>query len=358
MHRVVALAAPGVAPFELGIVVEVFGLARPELDVPWWYELLGLRRAPGSAAGDRGRLRVRRRPRPRGARRSADTIVVPGWHERGLTRGGRRPSARRTSAARGSSRSAAGCSSSPPRACSTAGRRRRTGATRRRSRAGIREVRVNADVLYVDAGRRADVGGQRRGDRPVPAHRPPRPRQRRRQRRRAAARDPAAPRRRPGAADRPADARAPGRRPDRAHDGLGARAPRRAAGPGGARGPRVHERAHLHPPLPPRHRHDAGALAARAARAREPAAAGGLGRVDRGRGRTGRLRQCGDVPASLRRDHAHVADGATGARSTRPRSSSPAGRGRARGGSSRCRPGSAAASRPPRSRSRRRRRRR
>ena len=39
MHRVVALTPPGIAPFELGIVVEIFGLDRPELDVPWWYSL-------------------------------------------------------------------------------------------------------------------------------------------------------------------------------------------------------------------------------------------------------------------------------------------------------------------------------
>jgi AraC family transcriptional regulator, transcriptional activator FtrA len=38
-HRVVALAYPGVALFELSAVVEVFGLPRPELDVPWWYSL-------------------------------------------------------------------------------------------------------------------------------------------------------------------------------------------------------------------------------------------------------------------------------------------------------------------------------
>ena len=47
MHRVVALLAPGIAPFELGIVVEVFGLARPELDAPWWYELTVAAERPG-----------------------------------------------------------------------------------------------------------------------------------------------------------------------------------------------------------------------------------------------------------------------------------------------------------------------
>ena len=61
-----------------------------------------------------------------------------------------------------------------------------------------------------------------------------------------------------------------------------------------------------------------GPLAARAARAREPDAAGGDGRVDRDGRRDGRLRERGDLPASLRLDHADVADARTGARSTRP----------------------------------------
>ncbi|MGW0805095.1 helix-turn-helix domain-containing protein [Nonomuraea sp. NPDC002799] len=36
MHRVAVLAFDGMAPFELGCVVEFFGLSRPELDVPWY----------------------------------------------------------------------------------------------------------------------------------------------------------------------------------------------------------------------------------------------------------------------------------------------------------------------------------
>jgi AraC family transcriptional activator FtrA len=35
-HRVGVLAFDGMAPFELGCVVELFGLPRPELDVPWY----------------------------------------------------------------------------------------------------------------------------------------------------------------------------------------------------------------------------------------------------------------------------------------------------------------------------------
>jgi AraC family transcriptional regulator, transcriptional activator FtrA len=36
LHRVTVLAFDGMAPFELGCVVELFGLPRPELDVPWY----------------------------------------------------------------------------------------------------------------------------------------------------------------------------------------------------------------------------------------------------------------------------------------------------------------------------------
>jgi AraC family transcriptional activator FtrA len=77
-HRVVALVPQKIAPFELGIVTEVFGLARPELDVPWWYELTLCAEHPGvipaSAGGfsfvvEHGLEAVR----------SADTIIVPGW---------------------------------------------------------------------------------------------------------------------------------------------------------------------------------------------------------------------------------------------------------------------------------------
>lgn len=51
-HTVSVLAFDGMAPFELGSVVEVFGLPRPELDVPW-YELrvCSLERGPMRAVG-------------------------------------------------------------------------------------------------------------------------------------------------------------------------------------------------------------------------------------------------------------------------------------------------------------------
>jgi AraC family transcriptional activator FtrA len=79
MHRVVALLAPGIAPFELGIVVEVFGLARPELDVPWWYELVVAAERPGplpATAGGFGFVVEHGLE----TLNTADTVIVPGWH--------------------------------------------------------------------------------------------------------------------------------------------------------------------------------------------------------------------------------------------------------------------------------------
>ncbi|MFC5835629.1 hypothetical protein [Nonomuraea insulae] len=35
-HRVAVLAYDGMVPFELGCVVEFFGLPRPELETPWY----------------------------------------------------------------------------------------------------------------------------------------------------------------------------------------------------------------------------------------------------------------------------------------------------------------------------------
>jgi hypothetical protein len=35
-HRVAVLAYPGMSAFETGIVTEVFGLPRPELEVDWY----------------------------------------------------------------------------------------------------------------------------------------------------------------------------------------------------------------------------------------------------------------------------------------------------------------------------------
>ncbi len=75
-RRVVALAYDGLCTFELGIVVEVFGLARPELSIPWYrfavcaLERRSLRATGGITVRATGGLRELER---------AGTIIVPGW---------------------------------------------------------------------------------------------------------------------------------------------------------------------------------------------------------------------------------------------------------------------------------------
>jgi AraC family transcriptional activator FtrA len=51
-HTVSVLAFDGMAPFELGAVVEVFGLPRPELEIPWYdLRVCSLEREPMRAVG-------------------------------------------------------------------------------------------------------------------------------------------------------------------------------------------------------------------------------------------------------------------------------------------------------------------
>jgi AraC family transcriptional activator FtrA len=77
-HAIVALVPDRVPAFELGIVVEVFGLKRPELEVPWWYALKictehpGHREASTSGFGFHIEHGLE-------ALADADTIIVPGW---------------------------------------------------------------------------------------------------------------------------------------------------------------------------------------------------------------------------------------------------------------------------------------
>jgi AraC family transcriptional activator FtrA len=76
-HRVAVLAFDGLAPFELGCVVEVFGIARPDLDAAWWYDVTVCSADPSpllSVGGlrfvvDAGLEAVQ----------AADTVIVPGW---------------------------------------------------------------------------------------------------------------------------------------------------------------------------------------------------------------------------------------------------------------------------------------
>lgn len=77
-HRVVALLAGEVSPFELGVVYEVFGLERPEFDFPWYRFRV--------AAADMGTLRSNggfelHAAYDLGELSRADTIVIPAWHD-------------------------------------------------------------------------------------------------------------------------------------------------------------------------------------------------------------------------------------------------------------------------------------
>jgi AraC family transcriptional activator FtrA len=75
-RRVVALAYDELGTFEFGIVVELFGLRRSGLGVPWYqFEVCSVERGPIRAAGG---IRVEAR---RGLRafEQAGTIVIPGW---------------------------------------------------------------------------------------------------------------------------------------------------------------------------------------------------------------------------------------------------------------------------------------
>jgi AraC family transcriptional regulator, transcriptional activator FtrA len=75
-HKVVALAYDQLCTFEFGCTVELFGLPRPELSVPWYdFAVCAAERGPLRAAGG---LQVRV---PHGLQLldRADTIVIPGW---------------------------------------------------------------------------------------------------------------------------------------------------------------------------------------------------------------------------------------------------------------------------------------
>ena len=74
-HTVSVLAFDGMAPFELGIVVEVFGLPRPELRVPWYD--LRVCADPGSPIRAVGGLTLAT-PYDLDAFAAADTVIVPG----------------------------------------------------------------------------------------------------------------------------------------------------------------------------------------------------------------------------------------------------------------------------------------
>jgi len=80
-HVVAALIAHGVAPFELGVACEVFGIQRPELVDPWYrFVVCSADRPPiRSSWGSFSLVDVS----PLRALDRADTIVIPAWPARG-----------------------------------------------------------------------------------------------------------------------------------------------------------------------------------------------------------------------------------------------------------------------------------
>lgn len=77
-HRVVVLAYDGLCTFEFGIVVELFGLPRPELEVEWYdFRVCALDRGPLRATGG---VTIQPSGGLNGLKQ-ADTIVIPGWRD-------------------------------------------------------------------------------------------------------------------------------------------------------------------------------------------------------------------------------------------------------------------------------------
>ena len=76
-HRVAALAFDGMAPFELGVVVEVFGLPRPELGDIDWYALDVCAETPGARFDAVGGFGLVAR-HGLDTLAAADTVIVPG----------------------------------------------------------------------------------------------------------------------------------------------------------------------------------------------------------------------------------------------------------------------------------------
>ncbi len=77
-HRVAAVVYDNLCVFEFGILVEMFGLPRPELPVEWYrFSLCSL--DPGPLAATAG-VRIEARHGLAGLR-TADTIAIPGWRD-------------------------------------------------------------------------------------------------------------------------------------------------------------------------------------------------------------------------------------------------------------------------------------
>ncbi|MEV6103138.1 helix-turn-helix domain-containing protein [Streptomyces sp. NPDC051940] len=76
-HTVAVLAFDGMAPFELGVVVEVFGLSRPELADVDWYDLRVCAEEPGRELRAVGGFSLKAE-HGLDVLAAADTVIVPG----------------------------------------------------------------------------------------------------------------------------------------------------------------------------------------------------------------------------------------------------------------------------------------
>jgi AraC family transcriptional activator FtrA len=158
-HRVVALVHPPQSPFELSCASEVFGLDRPGLAARYEFQVCTLRPGPVPTLGGYAITATR----GLSALRRADTIVIPGWHAEDVPapvlqalRDAHRRSTRILAICFGAFVLAAAGLLDGRRA--TTHWRGAAELTRR-----YPQVRVDADVLYVDHGDVATSAGTAAG---------------------------------------------------------------------------------------------------------------------------------------------------------------------------------------------------
>lgn len=150
-RHVVVLAYDGLCTFEFGIAVEIFGLARPELGVPWYtFRVCALEAGPVRAVGGISIIASA----GLGALKRADTIVIPGWRDADAPPPERLVQALRAAHARGA-RILTICSGVFVLACAGLVDGKRVTTHWRHAEALARRfpsVRVEPDVLFVDEG--------------------------------------------------------------------------------------------------------------------------------------------------------------------------------------------------------------